>query len=112
MGAGLAAGALLGDHIVMTDRLDHEASLALLNDQHSFPGSYEFRVVIHPTARSTVVSAVSAAAGGRAVTEVTERQSRTGRFTSIRLVVHLEVAQDVLDIYAVISGLDGVLMVL
>lgn len=90
---------------------DREAALALLREQHRFPGPYVFRIVVLPTAVGPVVSAVGAALGaGSEVASVDERQSRTGRYTALHLHTELSSAEEVLDVYEVVARLDGVLM--
>ena len=94
------------------ERLRQRSSaLDLLRAQHTFPGPYVFRLVIEPGAAPSIVSAVSAAMRhtGR-MSKVEEKPSRQGRFVSLRLHVEVHRAEGVLDVYEVVSGLDGVVM--
>jgi putative lipoic acid-binding regulatory protein len=104
-------------------RADRESALALLDKQHVFPGPYVFRIVVRPSVATTVVTAVGAVLrepdepGGDAgspgvLTEVVERQSRSGRYVALHLHTRMRAAEGVLDVYEVISQLEGVLMTL
>lgn len=96
----------------MSERLDREAALHLLREQHSFPGPFEFRVVVRPDARERVVDAVRAAIGLGRVLETSERPSKNERYFSVRVLAEVDSAEAVLDVFAVLSELDGVLMTL
>ncbi|MEZ4235592.1 MAG: DUF493 family protein [Myxococcota bacterium] len=87
-----------------------ERALALLEAHHTFPGPYEFRVVMRPPARGAVLGAVMSAAGSGAVLlDVSERASAAGNYLSLRLRVQLEGAERVLDVYEVIRAVDDVI---
>lgn len=88
---------------------DRERVLELLRSQHEFPGPYRFRIVVRPDDRSTVVSAVSAAAGEDAVQDVSERPSRNGSYVAVHVLAEMRSAEDVLDVYDVIRALPEVL---
>lgn len=90
--------------------MDRDRTLALLRDQHEFPGPFRFRVVLlDPTVRGTVLSAMVAASGeGSVVEDVTERPSRTGKYLSLRVLFRLQTAEQVLDVYAVLQEMEGV----
>ncbi len=90
--------------------MDRESALALLRENHDFPGPYEFRVVAMPSAASAIVTAMGAAAGtdGR-IDDVRRRESRTGKYISLRVRMQIDTAERVLDVYEVLNALDGVL---
>ena len=92
---------------------ERDRALALLRDQHDFPGGFSFRVVVHPPNRSTVLSAVAAAVDGRgSVVDVSERASRNGTYVALHIQVHIDDAEVVLDVYEVLRGVDGILTVM
>lgn len=91
--------------------MDRDGLIALLEDQHTFPGPFEMRAVIRPAGRAAVVSAVSAV-DALAVARVTERASRSGTYLSVRLHLEVEHPTAVLDAYEVLEALDEVLMTL
>jgi putative lipoic acid-binding regulatory protein len=88
-------------------------AIALLESQHVFPGPFEFRVVIRPDGRAAALGALISAAGPEAsLLEVTERASQGGRYLSLRVKVHLDSADVVLDIYEVLREVDQVITAL
>jgi len=90
--------------------MEREQALALLESQHRFPGPFDFRVVVAPPDKELTVSAMLAAAGSSArMEEVSERLSRKGNYLALRVRIHLESAERVLDVYEVLSGFDHVL---
>jgi putative lipoic acid-binding regulatory protein len=78
----------------------------LLLSQHTFPGPFEFRVVVRSTATSTAISAI--AAGGVKIEEVGERKSDRGSYIALHVKTHVDSADDVLDVWEVLRGVDGV----
>lgn len=95
-----------------TDHEERARTLALLRDQHTFPGAFGFRVVIRPGLRATVVQAVVAVLDEDALGDVHERTSRNGNYLSLRLQAHMASAEQVLEVYEVLKQVDGVLAVL
>jgi putative lipoic acid-binding regulatory protein len=90
--------------------MEREAALALLRSQHEFPGVFEFRVVVRPAVAASVVTAMSAAAGeGASVREVTERHSKNGNYVALHVQIEVDDAERVLDVYAVLRVVDGVM---
>lgn len=90
-----------------------QRALALLEAQHAFPGAFEFRVVIRPEGRAGALGALLAAAGGGEVLlDVTERPSSAGKYVSLRVKVHLDQAEKVLDVYEVLRQVEHVITVL
>ena len=93
--------------------MDRDQALELLREQHTFPGPFEFRVVVRPDDRSSTVSAMTAGAGeGSHLIEVNESWSRTRKYVSLRVRMHCSSADDVLAIYDVLRQLDGILATL
>lgn len=89
--------------------MERDEALSLLREQHSFPGTFQFRVVIDPPAQSAVLSAMSAAAGeGRRVLTVGSRASSQGTYLALRVEMHLLDAEDVLAVYAILKDVPGV----
>jgi|JI6StandDraft_1071083.scaffolds.fasta_scaffold468084_1 putative lipoic acid-binding regulatory protein len=93
--------------------MDRDGAIELLNKSHTFPGPFDFRIVARTGAQATVLTAL-AAAGGEAfrVLEVDERPSSKGAYTRVRVTAVVSSAELVLDLYAVLGGLDAVLVVL
>ena len=90
--------------------MDRDAALALLRSQHEFPGPFEFRVVVRPPASAPTLTAMAAAAGeGAVVEEVTERLSRNGNYVALHVRIQVPDAERVLDVYAVLATVEGVL---
>ncbi len=97
----------------MTEDERVEQARALLLANHAFPGPFEFRVVVRPVHRSSVVTAVVTAAGGTEVLlAVDERSSANGNFVSLRIEVHVDTVERVLAVYEVVKGVEGVLTVM
>jgi len=87
----------------------HEA-LALLDAQHTFPGPFDFRVVVRPADKTSTLSAMTAAGGaGTLLLGVHERPSSKGTYVGLRVSMRVASAQTVLDVYAVLGQLPGVL---
>lgn len=97
----------------MSDADGRERALALLLAHHTFPGPFEFRVVVRPVHRTTAVTAVaSAVGGGDALLSVDEKRSAQGNYVSLRITVQAESAHAVLDVYEVVRRVEGVLTVM
>lgn len=89
--------------------LEREEALELLRANHTFPGPFEFRVVVHPHAAQAAVSAMIAGAGPAAeLVDVRQRESRTGRYLALCVALHVAAAERVLDVYEVLRAVDGV----
>ncbi|MBA2322051.1 MAG: DUF493 family protein [Deltaproteobacteria bacterium] len=85
-------------------------AIALLESQHTFPGPYEFRVVVRADGVSAVVSALAAALARPS--RVDERRSGGGRWVSVRYGVEIGSADEVLETYDLLRGMDQVVLVL
>jgi len=98
----------------MTEEKDpRDRAIALLESQHSFPGEFEFRVVIRPSAKTAALGAVMAVTGGvTALVDVSERPSSNGNYLSLRVRVEVDEATRVLDVYEVLRRVEGVLTIL
>lgn len=87
--------------------------IALLEAQHSFPGPFQFRIVTRPDGRAVVLAALLAAVGGsERLIDVNERASCAGTYVSLRVLVTLDHAEHVLDIYEVLKQVEQVVTVL
>lgn len=88
-------------------------AIALLEAQHEFPGPFEFRIVTRPVGRAAALGALMSAAGETAVlVTISERTSMGGKYVSLRVKVHLETAERVLDVYEVLREVDDVITAL
>ncbi len=85
---------------------DRDRMLALLEANHSFPGTYALRVVLEEGAQAALMAAVEAT--GLAVLETQTKPSRTGKWVSIRLEFEVQSAAEVLTLYAAVGTVDGV----
>ena len=66
-----------------------------------------------PEGRSAALGALLAAAGGgQVLLGVTERPSSAGNYVSLRVRVHLQQAETVLDVYEVLREVEQVITVL
>jgi len=93
---------------------DRETSLQALNDCHTFPGPFTFRVIGENSASfvARVVQAVVFVLGPRVYPQVNTRQSAKGNHQSVMMVVHLASAEKVLEVYAALKEVAGVRMLL
>ena len=95
------------------DDESRERALLLLQNNHHFPGPFDFRVVVRPGHRPTVIAAIAGCLGSDdAVVRVGERPSRTGKFIALRIEVTVGSAEDVLACWDVLRTLDGVVTVM
>ena len=85
---------------------EREQMLALLQSNHTFPGRYAIRVVVAKEGEPALMAAVQATA--LELVEVTSNPSRTGKWTSVRLVLEVQSAEEVLTLYEVVNGVEGV----
>jgi putative lipoic acid-binding regulatory protein len=85
----------------------------LLEANHSFPGAYQFRAVMVPGTQEVFVERIRAVCTeGIVVTAVRERASRTGKYFSVHVEVHVLRSELVLEAYAAIKEIDGIMMTL
>ena len=98
---------------MQNDNDNRDRALNLLRENHVFPGPFEFRAVVRPDRRDAVIEALVTAAGGQdAVVGVTERPSRNATYLSVRVEMHIDRAEQVLELYDVLKAVDGVIMAL
>lgn len=89
--------------------MTREEALALLAQQHVFPGPFEFRVVVRPPVRGAVISAMVVAAGAAARLEhVGERASKHGKYVALAVTIHVPAPEQVLDVWEILKSVDGV----
>lgn len=93
---------------------DPEETLALLRDNHTFPGPYTFKAI--GTNDAAFVAAVAQTAvvvlGAAAQPDVSARQSKQGKHQAVSMKLHIERAEQVLAVYALLAKVPGVHMVL
>jgi uncharacterized protein len=91
-----------------------EASLQALNDCHRFPGPFTFRVIGEnsPEFVARVVQAAVLVLGPKTLPQVNTRESAKGNHQAVSLVVEVERAESVLDVYAALRSLVGVRLLL
>lgn len=91
-----------------------QEALRLLERFHSFPGDYMFKVIGFGAEEFTtaVRQAAEAVLGPLTGTDqrLTSRPSRGGRYTAVSLEVKVAHAQQVLDIYAALKQVQGVVV--
>lgn len=87
-------------------------ALDLLLGAHVFPGPFQLRIVVVPTARDAVVDAVRDHVGDAGVTGVTERPSRNGTWLAVRVTVHAQGPETILELYAILRAVEGVVTIL
>ena len=87
-----------------------ERSLLLLRENHEFPGSFDFRMVVTPGHEASVVRTLADVIGCD-VTDLTvsERPSRTGRFLALRIESTLQSAEQVLTCWDALGEVDGII---
>ena len=89
--------------------MEREAALLLLNEQHTFPGSFHFRAIVRPESKEQVVAAmVSATGSGSSLSKVTEKRSSKGSYLALRVELNVEKAEQVLAVYALLGKHEGV----
>lgn len=90
--------------------MEREQALELLRSNHTFPGSFQFRVVVRPPAATSTVTAMAAAAGdGARVVDVEERRSSKGTYIALHVRIQVSAAESVLDVYEVLGTMEHVL---
>ncbi|QDT17278.1 YbeD family protein [Alienimonas californiensis] len=89
-------------------------SLELLNETHTFPGPYLFKVIGEDdrSFAARVVSLVRDELGLEEDPVFTIRRTKSGRHLSVTLEPQVPTAQSVVDLYQLIYRLEGLVMVL
>lgn len=91
--------------------MERDEALALLRDQHAFPGPFSFRVIVTAVQRDAVIESLRGVmGGGRTLLDIDEHASRNGTWLRLRVAVHVPDAEDVLALYATLKDCDGVVM--
>lgn len=85
-----------------------------LNDVHSFPGEYVFKVIGDNSTEfvTRIVQACINALGPGATPDVATRESSGGRHVSVTLTVEVDDAEHVLRVYDMMGGLEGIKFIL
>jgi len=85
-----------------------------LNDVHSFPGEYIFKVIGENSTEfvSRIVQACINALGPTAAPDVSTRESSGGRHVAVTLTVQVDDAEGVLRVYAMMGRLEGIKFIL
>lgn len=89
---------------------DRETVLGRLNDVHTFPGPYLYKVIGPNTADfvTKVIQAVINVVGPNASPAVETRESAQGNHLSVSLTIEMQNAEQVLDVYDVLRGIHEV----
>lgn len=92
---------------------ERDDTLRVLNDGHTFPGPYMFKVIgdNSPEFAARVLQAATVITGPLAAPDVTVRESAGGKHQAITISIDVESAEVVLDIYAAFRAVVGVRMV-
>lgn len=93
---------------------DRDELLERLNDVHEFPCDYLFKVIGENS--DAFVARVTQAAinvvGASARARITTRESSGGKHLAVSMTVQLQDAESVLEVYSLLSGLEGVRFIL
>jgi len=94
--------------------MKHLPSIELLEDRHTFPGLYTFKVIgaVEEGFVGRAVVAVREAIGAEADPKFELRQTPSGRHVSITLEPNVESAEQVLAVYESLSKIEGVVLVM
>lgn len=74
----------------------------LLDDQNDWPEYYTFKFVIKTELKAQLVDALSDQ-------KVTEKLSKNGKYTSVTSRLYANNADDIIEVYAKVKKIDGVL---
>ena len=89
--------------------MKRDEALELLRNQHTFPGVFDFRVVVRAGKKTTVVSAIQASVGeSGALQNVKQRASSKGNYEALVVQMRVTSAEQVLDVYDLIQNLPEV----
>jgi hypothetical protein len=85
--------------------------MELLEEHHQFPGEYMFKIIgFAGEGFGSEVSAAAARVLGQESVEASFRPSRRGRYLAVTLETRVESAQQVLEVYAELRRVEGVVM--
>jgi putative lipoic acid-binding regulatory protein len=92
---------------------EREETLRVLNEGHTFPGPYMFKVIGEnsPEFAAHVIQAATVICGLQAAPEVSVRESAGGKHQAVTISIAVESAEQVLEIYAAFRAVGGVRMV-
>ena len=96
------------------DMRTREPSIETLEETHSFPCPYQFKVIGDNSEEfvAQVVQVGVNLGGEESEPEVSTRESSSNNYVSVTMVVEVEDAEMILDIYDGVKSLDGVQFVL
>ncbi len=91
-----------------------EEILDRLNDVHSFPGEYMFKIIGTNSSEfvTQIIQACINAVGPGSSPKVTTRESSGGKHVSITLTVAVDDAESVLRVYDMMAGIEGIKFIL
>ncbi|MCO4745682.1 MAG: DUF493 family protein [Proteobacteria bacterium] len=87
--------------------MERDQAIELLEEQHTFPGPFQFRFIVVPEAREPAILALSEVIGS-SPDEVIESWSRTKKYCALRITFTVANAEKVLDGFACIGTIEGV----
>ena len=91
--------------------LEKQRLRELLESQHHFPGSYTFKVIYRSEEGMTarICDAIGQATGiDIKEDDLSVRESSSANFLSMTLEIEVQSAQDVLDVYEVLSKVENI----
>lgn len=93
---------------------NREEILDRLNDVHSFPGNYVFKIIGEnsPAFVTRIVQACLNVLGPNANPDVSTRESSGKRHVSVTVDAVVDDAETVLRVYDILGGLEGVKFIL
>lgn len=93
-----------------TSVYDRASRLQALNDCHTFPGPFVFKVIGEnsPEFVLRVRETCTVVLGASAAPSITTRESAQGKHQAVTLVVQVETADLVLEVYQALQSLSGV----
>jgi putative lipoic acid-binding regulatory protein len=93
---------------------DRQRAIDLLHANHAFPGDYRFSVIAlnDPAVTAAVLAAAGAGRAAPIPPEADEvRSSSGGKYLSHRLTLQVENGEEVLDLYARLRAVEGVITI-
>ncbi|MFZ4735636.1 MAG: DUF493 domain-containing protein [Bradymonadia bacterium] len=88
---------------------DEARFLALLENEHRFPGEFEFKVICQGASVAEAVPArVAEATGLRILGAPKHRVSSAGKYISVSVMFRVESAPDVVRVYHAMRVIEGV----
>lgn len=87
--------------------MEHDEAIALLEEHHTFPGPFQFRVIVEPDAVDRAEQAIASVFESGA-TAREERWSRTRKYCALHLTFQATDAEQVIRAFGVIGMVEGV----